>query len=165
MVSEDDAGLSAGGMVSVEGSLFEEMRQATDTRLFKIIDALRENAGIEELYRITDIDPWFLKQLEYIVKIEKDVKALAYQQSVQRTLPLTECLENIFHSFSHDQWKSWKKHGFGDEQLAKLVIQEIFVKERNFSKLEMNQAMQVVRKIRLEKRYRPSQKENRYLCS
>jgi carbamoyl-phosphate synthase large subunit len=45
----------------------------TADRLFYVADALRAGIGLEEVHALTKIDPWFLAQIERIVKTEKRI--------------------------------------------------------------------------------------------
>jgi carbamoyl-phosphate synthase large subunit len=72
----------------------------TADRLFYVGDALRSGISLERIFALTGIDPWFLAQLERIVRHE----------SVVRAAPeLTK--ELVFES---------KRLGFSDRQLAEL---------------------------------------------
>ncbi len=66
-------------------------------------EALRKGAGIDELYQLTYIKPWFIQQMKELVELEE--KMLKYKGS---TLP-DELLIKA------------KKDGFADRYLAKLL--------------------------------------------
>jgi len=55
-------------------ALEKAVRVPTAERLFYVGDALRHGIGTERLNKITGIDPWFLAQLERIVKQEKKIE-------------------------------------------------------------------------------------------
>lgn len=73
---------------------------ATADRLFYVADALRFGFSVEEVNRITHIDPWFLHEIERIVAFERTVAAAA---SLDKTT-LAEA----------------KRLGFSDAQIALL---------------------------------------------
>jgi carbamoyl-phosphate synthase large subunit len=75
-------------------------------RLFQIGEALKLGISIEEIYRLTFIDPWFLKHIEEILEIEK-----AIAQSASRA----SFLENA------EQLRAAKAWGFSDRRLAQLT--------------------------------------------
>jgi len=50
--------------------LSERIRRADDERLFLIAEALRRNWTIEELYSLSNIDPFFLNKIKNIVQFE-----------------------------------------------------------------------------------------------
>ncbi len=47
--------------------LRRELRFATPRRVFAVARALKEGFGIEEIHQLTQIDPWFLREIEKIV--------------------------------------------------------------------------------------------------
>ena len=66
-------------------------------------DAFRIGMSLEEVFEETKIDPWFLAQIEDLIKTEAMVKG--------RTL----------QSLSADELRYLKKKGFSDKRLAKLM--------------------------------------------
>jgi carbamoyl-phosphate synthase large subunit len=75
----------------------------TAERIFQIKRAMRLGIGIEELYELTAIDPWFLAQLRELLWAE---------DQFQRTGEVTE--ESV---------RRMKRMGFSDAQLGKLLGQ------------------------------------------
>jgi carbamoyl-phosphate synthase large subunit len=73
-------------------------------RLFYVADAMRMGIGVEELYRITAIDTWFLYQIERILLAEKDAARLATLTGDART----------------ELYRGLKRLGFSDRQLARV---------------------------------------------
>jgi carbamoyl-phosphate synthase large subunit len=73
----------------------ELLRAATPERIFAIGDALREGMPIEEIYALSAIDPWFLRQMRKIIEMEKNIA----------TTPLL----------------ALKRNGFSDRQIARLT--------------------------------------------
>src|SRR5213076_1780822 len=51
----------------------ELLRTPTPERVFAIGDALREGMTVEEIYALSAVDPWFLRQMRAIVEMEKSV--------------------------------------------------------------------------------------------
>jgi carbamoyl-phosphate synthase large subunit len=47
------------------------MQQPTPERIFQVKRALQAGMSIEEIYRITAIDPWFLQQMDELVEAER----------------------------------------------------------------------------------------------
>ncbi|MBN9115455.1 MAG: carbamoyl-phosphate synthase large subunit, partial [Pandoraea sp.] len=80
-----------------------EIGEPGPDRIWYVGDAFRLGMSLEEVYAETAIDPWFLAQLEAIVKKEQ---ALA-----GRTL----------ESLSTDELRFLKQSGFSDRRLAKLL--------------------------------------------
>jgi len=48
------------------------LRYGTCFRMLKIIEAFKQGKSVEEIYRITSIDPWFLQQIKELSQIKKD---------------------------------------------------------------------------------------------
>jgi carbamoyl-phosphate synthase large subunit len=76
-------------------------------RLFRIKTELKLGRSIDELYKLTHIDPWFLDQIQQIVEIEAEI--LAAPQD---------------HPLPYDLLKKAKVNGFSDAQLAALRVNE-----------------------------------------
>ncbi|TQV88995.1 carbamoyl-phosphate synthase large subunit [Aliikangiella coralliicola] len=72
-------------------------------RIYYVADAFRQEYSVEDVFRLTAIDPWFLVQIEEIVKLEQQFKALGIGHVDKDTLRLM------------------KRKGFSDRRLAKLL--------------------------------------------
>ncbi|AGW91152.1 MULTISPECIES: carbamoyl-phosphate synthase large subunit [Cupriavidus] len=83
--------------------IVEEIGEAGPDRIWYVGDAFRLGMSLEEVYAETDIDPWFLAQIEDIIKTEGLVKS--------RTLD----------SLSTAELRFLKQKGFSDRRLAKLL--------------------------------------------
>ncbi len=79
----------------------DELRVARAHRIFWVGDAFRAGFSVDEVYAITAIDPWFLRELEDIVR-EEGV--------LSRGLPA-----------GAPEWKRVKAMGFSDRRLAALA--------------------------------------------
>ncbi|TFG17579.1 MAG: carbamoyl-phosphate synthase (glutamine-hydrolyzing) large subunit [Promethearchaeota archaeon] len=92
------------------------LRHPTDLRLFRIAEALKRNISIEEIFRLTRIDRWFLYKLKHIIDLERQLQDI-------------ELLET-----SSEEKKYWleraKRFGFSDGQIAKLMkVDTIFIRQ------------------------------------
>ncbi|MAS48887.1 MAG: carbamoyl phosphate synthase large subunit [Alphaproteobacteria bacterium] len=74
-------------------------------RLLSVAQAMRLGVTVEEIHEITHYDPWFLHQIEDIIRAETGLKA--------NGLPDTP-----------EEWMRLKKLGFADERIAKLTGQK-----------------------------------------
>jgi len=83
--------------------LMDLLKYATSERQFIMYEALRKGAGIEKLYELTYIKPWFIEQMKELVDLEE--KILKYKG---RRLP-------------NDLLLAAKRDGFADKYLAKLL--------------------------------------------
>ena len=72
-------------------------------RLYYVADAFRNEYSVEDVFRLTAIDPWFLVQIEEIVKLEKEFSQIG-----------------IGH-VEKDILRKMKRKGFSDRRLAKLL--------------------------------------------
>ncbi|MDR2114827.1 MAG: carbamoyl-phosphate synthase large subunit [Planctomycetaceae bacterium] len=54
--------------------LYRKISVPTRDRLYQLAAALRQGAEIEDLYRLTGIDPWFLEQIAELVQAEIELK-------------------------------------------------------------------------------------------
>lgn len=83
--------------------IVEEIGEAGPDRIWYVGDAFRLGMSLEEVHAETNIDPWFLAQIEDIVKTEALVRA--------RTLD----------SLSDAELRVLKQKGFSDRRLARLM--------------------------------------------
>jgi carbamoyl-phosphate synthase large subunit len=70
-------------------------------RIFYLRYALKHGMSVEDIHQTTDIDPWFLRNIEQIVKLEDEIR------SIRRLEDATP-----------DLLKRAKQNGFSDAQLA-----------------------------------------------
>ncbi|MFV8819955.1 carbamoyl-phosphate synthase large subunit [Haliea sp. E17] len=83
--------------------LLSELINPGPERIWYIADAFRAQMSIDEVYKLTGVDPWFLVQIEDIVRTEDALKAIE--------------LANI----GAEQMFRLKRKGFSDERLAVLL--------------------------------------------
>jgi carbamoyl-phosphate synthase large subunit len=93
-----------------------ELRNPTDLRLFRLAEAIKRGISIDEIYRLSRVDKWFLYKLKNIVDIERQLQ----------DIKLLETDDN--------EKKYWltraKRFGFSDGQLAKLIgVNTIFIRQ------------------------------------
>jgi carbamoyl-phosphate synthase large subunit len=93
--------------------LMRELRQPGAERLWYLADAFRFGMAQGELYEATGIDPWFLSQIEDLVRTEAEVRAQGAQ------------------ALDAGRLRALKRKGFADRRLAQLVgLSEREVRER-----------------------------------
>ena len=96
--------------------LRQRLAVPTAERIFQLKEALVAGVSIEEVYRLTKIDRWFLRQLYTLVEEEK---TLAAAQETMRA-----CVEAASGSAIRTSGAAWlsraKQRGFSDRQLARL---------------------------------------------
>jgi len=81
----------------------EELRVPSPRRLWYIADAFRLGMDLEEIYSISHVDPWFLRNIKQIVDFESDIA----KEGLNR--------ETILEA---------KRHGFSDIEIAKILSAE-----------------------------------------
>uniref|UniRef100_UPI0035B0DDB5 carbamoyl-phosphate synthase large subunit n=1 Tax=Aquabacterium sp. TaxID=1872578 RepID=UPI0035B0DDB5 len=83
--------------------VIEEIGNAGPERILFLGDAFRLGMTLDEVFEETKVDPWFLAQIEDIIKTEEQVKARKLE------------------SLSAEELRYLKKKGFSDRRLAKLM--------------------------------------------
>jgi carbamoyl-phosphate synthase large subunit len=97
-------GLGADGKeLRDQDAIVHSLGNASWDRLFHLYDALKLGLPLSQVYEITKIDPWFLKQIEEMIALEREISKYQIQ-----TLPKDLLLEA-------------KQKGYGDRQVAHLV--------------------------------------------
>ncbi len=99
------AGFGADGKEQLDHlELFElesGLRIPSSKRVCYLHEALRRGMAVEKIFELTQIDPWFLRNLEQIVAMEQEIR----QQGINGPDFLKKC----------------KQYGFSDQQLAFLT--------------------------------------------
>ena len=85
-----------------KSALIARLSEPVPERLLRVAQALRFGLTVDEVYEACSIDQWFLRQIEFLIKIEKNV--------IENGMP--EQKEEIFQL---------KRLGFSDARLAKLA--------------------------------------------
>ena len=88
--------------VDARDALTEMLGQPTPDRLRVAAQALREGMTVGEIEGITRFDPWFLRQIEELVQIEADIRALGLPEGP-------------------DELRRLKAMGFSDRRLGRLT--------------------------------------------
>jgi carbamoyl-phosphate synthase large subunit len=83
--------------------LIAELTNPGPERIWFVADAFRAGMSVEEVYEHSWIDPWFLVQIEDIVKTENSLKTVA------------------FNDITKDMMWRLKRKGFSDQRLAVLL--------------------------------------------
>ena len=90
-----------------------ELQDAGAARIWYLADAFRAGMTLAEVHELTDIDPWFLVQMEELVKIEHQISEMG------------------FSDIDEDFMRFIKKKGFSDIRISRLLG----VSEREVRKL------------------------------
>ena len=86
-----------------DGTLKRELTVPGADRIWYIGDAFRQGYSLDKVFELTRIDPWFLVQIEDLIKDEERIK----------TLGLAD--------LDYDLMRKLKRKGFSDARLAKLL--------------------------------------------
>ena len=83
--------------------IMKSLRNPSWDRLFHVKDAMHLGVPLNAIFEATKIDMWFLRQLEYLVVLEKEISRFN--------------LENM----PKELWQEAKKNGYADRQIAHLL--------------------------------------------
>lgn len=84
--------------------IIDTLKRPTWDRIFRIKEALAAGVSIKTIRELTQIDRWFLYQIQDIVKLENELNSYKYLDKIPNT----------------KLWEA-KKMGFSDEQIAELL--------------------------------------------
>ena len=104
-VHADQNGYSEAGLAKIR----QELAIPRASRLWYVGDAFRAGMSVEEVYRASKIDPWFLEQIEELIAVEHEIA----QQKLS--------------ALTHEDMRRYKRLGFSDRRMAALLK----VKERS----------------------------------
>ena len=81
-----------------------ELRLPGARRIWYVADAFRAGYSLEELFELSAIDPWFLRQVGQIVEMEAEIKQAGNNGGI-----------------GPDMLRQAKEYGFSDQRLAALL--------------------------------------------
>jgi carbamoyl-phosphate synthase large subunit len=112
-------GLGADGReVTDQQTILKSLENPSGNRLFHIYDAFKMGISFKTIQKLTQIDAWFLHQVEELVLLEKEIQQY-----------------NI-HNLSKDLLLDAKQKGYADRQIAHLVRcleSEVYKKRQEFN--------------------------------
>lgn len=152
MVTEHNQGLSrpqadraAMSPDALRANLKDALEKPTDARIFALVQAFRVGFSLDEVYGLTGIDRWFLRHLEVFCETEAEISAFA-QRGLDTTL----------NQIQAGHWHAWKKLGFGDEQIAAVLLRALARDPTHDSTVGVEDASLSVRRARLSAGVRPN---------
>ncbi len=80
-----------------------ELREPGSERILYLADAFRAGLNLEEVHGLTRIDPWFLEQIEELIRLEEEVR------------------EQGISGLNKQRVRKLKRKGFSDRRLASLL--------------------------------------------
>ena len=84
--------------------ILDRLEKASDDRIYRVKDALRLGVPSKSVFKLTKIDPWYLSQIKYLVKLEN--KLMAYN--------IPEDIPEVF-------MRELKVNGYSDAQISWLM--------------------------------------------
>jgi len=90
--------------------LEKELGEPGPERIWYVGDAFGQGMSVSQVHELTKIDPWFLVQIEEIIKIELDIDKLTETKGAQAL----EAIDAV-------SLRKLKQKGFSDRRLAKLL--------------------------------------------
>ncbi len=93
--------------------LEDQLKLATDTRLFAVQTAIERGWSIDKVFDLTKIDRWFLSKLYNIAAMRKACKTIG-------------SLEKLVSENGRDRMRSLKMAGFSDKQVRSPVLPTCF---------------------------------------
>ena len=118
------------------------LQHATDTRIFVIAKAMMMGYSVEQIYRWTKIDRWFLEKLRHIINIDERLREFSWLSEYSESSDYSELLEALEEPEFSDLLHEAKVYGFSDFQIARALGLEAY--------MNMEKAGLVIRKWRKE---------------
>ena len=84
--------------------ILNRLEQVSDDRIYRLKDALRLGVPVKTVQKLTRIDPWYIKQIKRLVKMEEQV--IRY---------------NVAEDIPEDFFRALKELGYSDAQIAWLM--------------------------------------------
>ena len=112
-------GFGSGKKVN-DANLIDLLKRPNANRLQALYQALQKKMTIEELYKLTYIDPWFLNQMKDLVELDKAIENFSLTKKIQ--------------DLSRDELHWIKSNGISDRKLAELFkMNEVDVRKYRVS--------------------------------
>ncbi len=109
-------GLGADGKeLKKQDQIIQSLERPSWNRLFHVYQALKLGIPVKTIHKLTQIDPWFLRQIEELILLEREIEKYK--------------IDNI----SRDMMMEAKRKGYADRQIAHLLgclESEVFKKRR-----------------------------------
>jgi carbamoyl-phosphate synthase large subunit len=107
--------------------ILERLEQVSDDRIFRIKDALRLGVPVKTVQRLTNIDPWYIKQIKGLVEMENELNKY-----------------NVPEDIPADFMRKLKVAGYSDAQIAWLLRVEEGLVTKYRKKLDIHRTYKMV---------------------
>ncbi|MDR2440005.1 MAG: carbamoyl-phosphate synthase large subunit [Planctomycetaceae bacterium] len=119
LFSADDSVLSL-------DELYRKIGIPTRDRLYQLASALRQGAEIEDLYRLTGIDPWFLEQILELVQVEVELEGSRLDDITPQKMLYLKRLGFSDYRLAEilgttEKWVRWQRQEHGIVAVRKMV--------------------------------------------
>jgi carbamoyl-phosphate synthase large subunit len=95
-----DAELGEEGLLRIK----RELKEPGPERLFQVAEAFRAGLSVDEVFKLSFIDPWFLDQIEELIAAE------------------SELMQNGLENIDAKSMRQLKRKGFSDARIAQLCL-------------------------------------------
>jgi carbamoyl-phosphate synthase large subunit len=111
-------GLVANNIDAIEdiNELKYELNNPTDLRIFRIVEAIKKGISLDEIYRLSRVDKWFLYKIKNVIDIEQSLKDLNFLEANND--------DKIYY------FERAKRFGFSDGQIAKIMGIDVIIIRR-----------------------------------
>ncbi len=92
-----------------EEAILAELRRPNSRRLFAVRRAMLCGLDLDAIHETTHIDPWFLRQIEEVVRLEQKLREFGLEENISKDNPRLP-----------DVLRQAKETGFSDKQLSAL---------------------------------------------
>ena len=96
----------------------DKLRTNCWEKLWYVAEAIRRKVGVDEIFSLTKIDPWFLNNIRDIVKLEEKIKNTRIQNTGDRRQNTNGGGQ---HALSSGLLRQAKQYGFSDKYLASVL--------------------------------------------
>ena len=97
------------------------LQHATDMRIFVLAKAMLMGYSVEQIYRWTKIDRWFLEKLRHIINIDERLREFSWLSEYSEYSDYSELLETLEAPEFLSLLREAKVYGFSDFQIARAL--------------------------------------------
>ncbi|MBT3955074.1 MAG: carbamoyl-phosphate synthase (glutamine-hydrolyzing) large subunit [Elusimicrobiaceae bacterium] len=147
MVNENELGINLEEFENLKKQdLIDELQEPSNLRPFAIYELFKRRMSVDEIYKHTKIEKWFLTNIQRIahteVKIKKFFKGVKCPKN-----PTEQDIYKMFSCVESRYLLHLKKLGFSDMQIVKIALSSALPKKR-FGYKEIQKLSLGVRKLR-----------------
>jgi carbamoyl-phosphate synthase large subunit len=102
-----------------QDKIMHRLSEPNASRIFYIKYAFQKGYSIEEIVKITKIDPWFIASIKQIVDLENEIIKLTEPLKASKNKPLQE--DELVNYLKEPLLLKAKQFGFSDQQIADLI--------------------------------------------